>query len=104
MAACDGISLGDAADVELHPRLRELHGPAVGVEHQLVGPDEGAGLGDLPGIGQLSVPASPAPEPADRCDRDVEDAAGLLVELLGDPQHVEEVAPTRERARRPPSG
>ena len=59
-----GITLGDPADVELHPGLRELNGPGLRVEHHLVGADQGPGFGEPRGVGQLVVAASPAPQAA----------------------------------------
>ena len=53
MAACRGVTLGDPADVELHPGLLELDGPSRRIEQHLVRADECAGLGELPGSGSL---------------------------------------------------
>ncbi len=70
-----GVALGDPADVELHPRLLELNGSGLRVEHHLVGADQRPGFGEPRRVRQLVVAACPAPEPADRGDRDVECAA-----------------------------
>ena len=75
MAAC-GVALGDAPDVEPHARLQKPDRPALGIQHHLVRPDQGAGLGELLGVGQLAVPPGSSPEPAHRRDRHVEGALG----------------------------
>ena len=74
----------------------------VGVQQQLVGADQGAGLGELLRVGQLAVAPGPPPEPADRGDGHVEGAPGPLVKLLRPREDVEQVGTDRERGDRRP--